>query len=221
MFANIRVNYRAIMMEHLANIEDDSVCVAAAERVESIAHLNDNQDDYIVNVPEDLFLQVNSANIAVPVHSAQDRIRSVLSRSVFGRTYLSEYFFTFDQWPEYMFDLFTSTNIQDYSYVNRNKICVFFWGNGGTFEIMSDLSHFFSPPPRATTAADRRQNESSRRKCMQLFSTYNDQRFNPNYARRYYFYSMIQRRMLFIDGQPRHYGQRQENGLLNRFPAWY
>lgn len=219
----------------LANIEEDDICIRAAENFELNNLLNDNEDAHILNVPEnllllndgndDLFLEIETNNNipvrSVPISSALQRIQNVWSRSVIGRTYLNEYFFSFDQWPQYMFDLFTSNNIQNYSYRDRNKICIFFWGNGGEFQIMANLCQFFAPPPRLTTANDHRANESSRRKCVELFNTYNQQRFNPNYSRRYYYYSMVERRMLYIDGQPRHYGQRQENGLLNRFPAWY
>lgn len=114
-------------------------------------------------------------------------------------------------WPPYMTELFVMYNIASYSYQNRNKICLFFWANGATYEVMSTLSEFFAPPERLLTGALRRDAQSSHRKCVDLFKTYKKERHNPRYSRKYYYYSMIEGRMLFLDNTPRHYGQRQSN----------
>lgn len=137
-----------------------------------------------------------------------------------AQSYLNEYFFNFEQWPSYMVELFILNNISMYTYSTRDKICLFFWGNGATIDVMMALSEFFAPPIKCSADEDRRQFESSSRKCEGLFATYRNARFNPAYFERYYYYNIIEGRMLYIDGRPRHYGHRQEDAVMDALPQW-
>lgn len=103
-----------------------------------------------------------------------------------------------------------------YSYGMRNKICLFFWGNGATIGIMTTLSKFFAPPVNENDP----QYIQSLRKCHGLFATYRNERLNPAYAQRYYYYNMLEKRMLYLDGQARHRGQRQSDGVSDALPIW-
>lgn len=120
----------------------------------------------------------------------------------------NDIFFPLQSWPTYMVEIFVLNNIAMYSYNNRNKICLFFWGNGAMIDQMFMLSSLFAPRIQQITREEQYQHESSKRKCIGLFSTYNENKNNPAYAETYYFYSMIEKRMLYIDGTPRHHGVR-------------
>lgn len=121
----------------------------------------------------------------------------------------SDIFYPLREWPSYLVELFVLNNVAMYTYSQRNKICLFFWGNGATIEQMFTLSRMYSPPVKQTTYEERYQYDSSKRKCIGLFNTYVENRTNPQYAEKYYFYSMIEKRMLYIDGKARRYGARQ------------
>lgn len=140
----------------------------------------------------------------------QNRINYVQNRVPIARVYLENHFFKLELWPSYMIKLFIQNNIAQYSYIVRNKIYLFFWGNGGTYEIMLNISSFYAPRVVLRTREEIYQFNESCRKCLLLFDTYSAQLNNPNYARSYYYYSIIGRRMLFLDGTPRHFGERQE-----------
>lgn len=149
------------------------------------------------------------------------RIRHVNYHSPIARTYLEDKFYTFENWPPYMTELFVLNNIQNYSYTMRNKICLFFWGNGSTYDVMSNLSDFYSQPPVLRTREEIHHNTESHRKCVNLFKSYSENLHNANYSRHYYFYNIHQNRMLYIDNRPRHYGVRQEETHLDRLPRWF
>lgn len=72
-----------------------------------------------------------------------------------------------------MVELFMLNNIAMYTYSMRNKICLFFWGNGAKADEMFTLSEFFAPP---ITAIQQRDYNESYRKCLGLFRTYREQR---------------------------------------------
>lgn len=181
------------------------------EQFNHMALLNDGNDEYFNNVewPNNHRSQ-----------SVDDKINSVLRCCITAKMYLVDSFYEFEHWPAYMKSLFVINNIQNYSYVMRNKICLFFWGNGATYEVMCNLCIFFSTKPTLKTERDRKKNECSHRKCRDLFRTYEQQKFNPAYSEKYYFYSMNECRMLYIDGTPRHFGQRA-TGVRNFVPRWY
>lgn len=138
-----------------------------------------------------------------------------------ARSIAEDLFFGLEQWPGYMVDLFVLKHIGEYSYSDRNKICLFFWGNGAQIETMFTLSELLAPHAKLKSLEDTRQFEQSRRKCEGLFKTYSNERFNPQYASRYYYFNLIERRMLFIDNKPRHFGQRQEDHHMDRGGLWY
>lgn len=209
----------------LSNVEEDNICLAALQIFEENGLMSAEEDELLLQIPDELFSSNNALpppapmpliNVPNPL-SAQDLIQQAYSRSPIARVYLEDHFYAFTMWPEYMVNLFVTKNIQNYSYSDRNKICLFFWGNGATFEVMETISHYFAPPPTMITA----ENVSSRNKCRALFNTYTQQRLNPAYAQRYYYFNIHEGRMLFIDGRPRHYGHRQENTVRDRFPSWY
>lgn len=151
---------------------------------------------------------MNSSNANKWSSVVEERIKKTYDTKILARPYLQENFFAFENWPSYMVELFILNNIAMYSYSLRNKICLFFWGNGASIEIMITLSEFFAPPLKLVTSEQNRQYNESLRKCHGLFATYNKEKFNPAYSQKYYYYNMYENRMLFIDGQPRHYGQR-------------
>lgn len=147
-------------------------------------------------------------------------IENTYQNSFLARSYLNEHFFAFEQWPPYMVELFILNNILMYTYSTRNKVCLFFWGNGATLDEMMTCSEFFAPPINRATDQERRQYLESSRKCEGLFQTYHNARFNPDYSQRYYYYSIMDGKMLYIDGRSRHYGRRQEDERMDAIPEW-
>lgn len=134
--------------------------------------------------------------------------------------YAAELFFPLSSWPGFMVELFVLNNIAKYSYSMRNKICLFFWGNGGTLEKLNTLSEIYSPKLELKTQEQKRQYSESWRKCEGLFKTYSEQSLNPANSERYYYFSLMENRMLYMDGRPRHFGHRQSDSESNRMPAW-
>lgn len=213
---------------------DDLLCISAAERADFDCALNDGQDRLFINLPEES--NVPQPQIIAPGTSfrtpaetnnvnwsneATARINIVHSQSPLARIYLEDSFYRFEQWPAYMVELFVLNSIQNYSYAMRNKICLFFWGNGATYEIMSKLSTFYAPKALLRTREEQYQFNASHRKCEDLFKTYREQLHNPSYSGKYYYYNIHTGRMLYIDNRPRHYGIRQEEPYLDRFPSWF
>lgn len=229
-------------LREFQNEIDDNICVQAAERAEVKLLLNDGQD-HIFSSLEDFPDQTSrSEPIIEPqqsvepsfnhwVHGGQNisKWSTAVERSIqhtyknksMARDYLQNYFFSFEDWPCYMVELFVLNSIAMYSYNMRNKICLFFWGNGATIDIMFTLSEFFAPPVKMITHVQQNQYNESVRKCQGLFETYERERMNPAYSQRYYFYSLYENKMLYIDGRARHYGRRQEDSVLDGFPIWY
>lgn len=126
------------------NVEQNNLPAGHAHVAEQNDELNNADENNLLlqNLAEIFDVEQNNpliahAHVALPsvlqVISIEDRIRSSYSRSPIGRIYLENRFYRFNMWPNYMVDLFLSTNIQNYSYVKRNKICLFFWGNGTTY----------------------------------------------------------------------------------------
>lgn len=149
-------------------------------------------------------------------HAVKSHLNNIYHQNSLAREIASTMFFSLESWPSYMVELFVLNNIANYTYSMRNKICLFFWGNGGTVEDMFTLSELFAPKIANTYEQQRALNENQR-KCIGLFQTYNEQRSNPHYGGNYYFYSMIENRMLFIDGSARHFGKKQANKSNFRF----
>lgn len=119
----------------------------------SFFYLDDGYDHLFLNVeqnnmPPRLITTVSNSK---SIHNnVQNRIEGVYSRSAFARIYLENHFYGFNMSSGYMVNLFISTNIQNYSYTARNRICLFFQGTGATYEIMVDIRSFFALPPRLT-----------------------------------------------------------------------
>lgn len=155
--------------------------------------LNDGNDEIFKNFPLDeiLFRQTESsshlsstkpqikANAKKLSNYVQDRITYVRKNNPIAQTYLEDMFFNFEAWPFYMAELFVGKNIADFSYSVRNKICLFFWGNGGTYEIMYALNMFFGPRASLKKPEEQYQFENSCRKARDLFKTYSEQCHNP------------------------------------------
>lgn len=195
-----------------ASNEEDEICLSAALKHETNEALNNGQEIIHLAV-----LTRANQNAMAWTESVRMRINSVRNNCPIARKYLENYFFGFEQWPPYMTELFVTNNISNYSYAMRNKICIFFWGNGAQFETMWVLSQYYAPRETLRTLYQQRKSEESCRKCKGLFKTYAEQKYNPLYAERYYFYSMIENRMLFLDGKPRFNGERREDYQRNVF----
>lgn len=150
----------------------------------------------------------------------EKHMKSVYRSNSLARSYAAEIFFPLEDWPAYMVELFVLNDIASYSYVTRNKICLFFWGNGSTIKNLFALSEMFAPKVPRKTHEQQKQFEESTRKCIGLFETYEEQKMNPNYSQKYYYYSLMENRMLYMDGRPRHFAKRQEDPRLDLWPAW-
>lgn len=192
------------MMEQILNDfysnADDDFCLEEAKKMEA----DDLRHNSMNRISSRIDCQGPSVDSNVTVY---DSIEKTYRCKTLARPYLQEYFFSFESWPTYILELFIKNNIAEYSYVTRNKICLFFYGNGASLEIMQTLSEFFAP---CIKECQIRAFDESLRKCRGLFNTYIKERYNPAYTQRYYYYNMIENRMLFLDGTPRHYGQRKE-----------
>lgn len=134
------------------------------------------------------------------------RINEVRANKIIAGA-LEDMFFSFENWPAYMVNLFVQIN----SYAMRKKICLFFWGNGSPIDTMLNLSLHYAPRINLRTHEEITQYAQSKRKCYGLFKSYSENRFNANYNENYYYYDIIQKKMLYIDGKPRHFGRRQEH----------
>lgn len=187
---------------------NDELCDRAAEQVENVQNQIQQRNESGVRGIQSVR---DIRNTEKPLQQnisagAKGRIKTICRTKVLAYPYLIDQFFSFEKWPNYMVELFVLNNVAMYTYTMRNKICLFFFGNGAKIDVMFTLSEFFAPP---MTAIQQRDYNQSYRKCIGLFRTYAEQRTNPAYSQRYYYYNMIERRMLFLDGVPRHYGQRQ------------
>lgn len=178
---------------------------------------NDGYNDLLARMN----LDTNRSNTS-PLYSMEQhwlpevrlRIEKVRRENQIARLYMENHFYIFEKWPAYITNIFVSKNIAEYNYRDRNKICLFFFGNGATFDLMTNLSEFFANRPKLN---QRQKYEIKYRKCEYLFRIYSTQRHNPNYSERYYYYSIHENRMLYLDGMPRHFGQRQENNFSMHF----
>lgn len=85
---------------------------------------------------------------------------------------------------------------------------------------MNTFSEIYSPKLELRTQEQQRQYNESWRKCEGLFKTYSEQSLNPAYSEKYYYYSLMENRMLYIDGRPRHFGKRVQDPQTGRLPAW-
>lgn len=209
------------------NSVDDEMCAMAADQSESrqsndqtytdFFEMNSTDDDLCARataqIEQDNSVRQNDA-------SNETKIRRIIEGSPAAKYYSENFFYKFEMWPKYLKDMFVSNSIQKYTYAMRNKICLFFWGNGGTYEIMKGLSEYFSPQSSLKTYNERREYSSSHHKCQQLFKTYSEQLHNPNYCERYYYYNIHRGCMLYMDNVPRVYGQRQRRNE-HMPPSWY
>lgn len=208
-----------------ADSEEDQICIEAVQNLENSIEwqlLNDGEDNIFANIEHS---SGSSRSIQINdeprwTDAVKRSIETTYQNSPLAIRYLNEYFYAFEQWPTYIVELFVLNNISMYTYSTRNKICLFFWGNGATIDIMTTLSEFFAPPIKCSTDEEHRQYQESSRKCEGLFTTYRNERLNPAYYERYYYYNITERRMLYIDGRPRHYGHRQEDANMDAVPEW-
>lgn len=203
--------------------EDDNLCAKAAEEAEK------KNSDPVAGTSVDPSLSSTlytiknvRENEEKPKWSiaVMNRLKELYRSNPTADLYAAEMFFPLTSWPDYMVELFVLSNIANYSYSTRNKICLFFWGNGGTLEILNTFSGIYAPKLELATQEQQRQYNESWRKCEGLFKTYTEQCLNPAYFERYYYYSLMENRMLYIDGRPRHFGRRQEDSGFDPMPAW-
>lgn len=152
--------------------------------------------------------------------AVKNQLKNAYSQNRRAEWWTAEMFFPLKSWPPYMVELFVLKNIAMFTYSDRNKICLFFWGNGATIETLFTVSKLYAPRLDLRTQEQQRQYSESTRKCEGLFKTYNENKFNPAYATRYYYYSLMENRMLYLDGRARHFGQRQEDPILDQVEAW-
>lgn len=167
------------------DFEGDEICLLASE------------ENYISGE--------NRARWSYHVRCTIDRIRT---ENELARVYIENYFYQFEKWPYYITEIFVMKNIANWSYKDRNKICIFFFGNGGTLDIMTNISHFYSP---TVIRVMQKRYDIKYKKCTDLFMTYQRNLYNPAYAERYYYYSIEDKLMLYLDQTPRRNGQRVEN----------
>lgn len=152
---------------------------------------------------------------------AKKQVNKAFKENSLAQNIVEDLFFSLEQWPSYMVDLFVTKHVGQYSYSDRNKICLFFWGNGARITTLFTLSELLAPHAKLTNTDLTNQYNQSAKKCEGLFATYDKEKFNPQYSRRYYYYNMIERRMLYLDNRPRHYGIRQEDPMMDRLGIWY
>lgn len=181
---------------------------------------NVNEDLATVLLPENniQYQQKNTMNRFKWTKLVRNRIDLVGQKDFIAKNYLNNHFFCFELWPPYLVELFVRNCIADFSYVLRNKICIFFWGNGATFETMQVLSSYYSIQ---TKKQDLRSYEKSCHKCVALFKMYTDKRFDYDFSHKYYYYNVNKQIMVYVDGTVRSVGERQENSYYNNFPIWY
>lgn len=212
---------------------DDDLCKDALEKYEL---LNDGQDYLFTDIDIEMRPHSVSSGAAWSSHvpskkwhetkkpielkgcsdAAKNHLNQVFKSKTLARSIAENIFFSLEQWPGYMVDMFVLKHVGQYSYSDRNKICLFFYGNGAQIETMFTLSELLAPHARLLSYEDKQQHEQSRQKCEGLFQTYSKERFNPNYTERYYYYSLMERRMLYLDHKPRHFGKRQEDPRMDR-----
>lgn len=204
--------------DFFGNSTDDELCAMASAQTESRLSIEaiTQQFNATQNAEDEICLMAVAQTERNDVGMTINRI---MRENPAAKYYSENMFYKFELWPKYLRDLFVTHSIQNYTYSMRNKICIFFWGNGGTYEIMSTLSEYFAPRLSTNTYKERREYTSSHYKCQQLFKTYSEQLHNPNYYERYYYYNIHQGRMLYMDNVPRCYGQRQPRNP--QLPSWY
>lgn len=226
----------ANLSKHLANTDDDILCVQAAENIEkkiAIDDLNAGAGSSTTNGPEQEVIDPSFVNTFHTTKGkgnetereklsveAKAQIQKALKSSSLANIYASELFFPLESWPAYMVEMFVLNNVAMYTYTMRNKICLFFWGNGATIDQLFSLSELFAPRVQMITHEQQQQFEGSRRKCEMLFETYNKEKMNPVFCSKYYYYNLMENRMLYMDGRARHFGQRQEDAELDKLPLW-
>lgn len=191
----------------------DELCVLALERMEYKSMLNDGNDNSIMQADSEVTQTVSNGTSVVEV-----RILNIMSSNYLAKAYIDNMFYSFASWPTYMKEVFVLTHIMHYNYATRNKICLFFWGNGATCEIMFNLSFFFGPQINIRNYEDAKADERSRKKCVGLFKTYSKELHNPQYNQRYYYFNIHIGCMLYIDGTPRRNGRRTNE--IPRIPRW-
>lgn len=162
----------------------------------------------------EIFPRENNMNKSQWSDVVKKRIESVRRENVLAPA-LEDTFWKFEDWPAYMVELFVLNNVSMYSYRNRNKISLFFWGNGATVNTMFQLSEIYAPRISLLSYQNQRDFSQSKKKCIDLFKTYSEQLFNPNYSMNYYYYNLTEKRMLYIDNNQRHHGTRQEQTSYN------
>lgn len=230
--------------ELLKNSNEDLLCSSALETYEL---LNDGEDNLFKNIEEgtnsaqssntDKKTKASSTShepssttwhvtkklieLKGCSEEAKKQVKKAFEKNSLAQNIVEDLFFNLDQWPSYMVDLFVTKHIGQYSYSDRNKICLFFWGNGARITTLFTFSELLAPRAKLTNTELTNQYNQSLKKCEGLFATYDKERFNPQYSQRYYYYNMIERRMLYIDNRPRHYGIRQEDPMMDRLGIWY
>lgn len=215
------MSYSQTVSEFQNSVNDD-FCLQSANNAELLKLLNDGEDYVFNKVDEKQELEKQKKNdqekpnVSDIRHlektsneskwsvAVKQRIQNVYNDKIFAKPYLEDQFYSFEKWPPYMVELFILNNISSYSYSLRNKICLFFFGNGAKFEVMFTLIAFFAPTDNISSS----EYKSSYQKCVGLFKTYESEKYNPAYSSRYYYYNMIENRMLYLDGVQRHYGLR-------------
>lgn len=137
--------------KHLASTDDDILCVQAAENIEKKVTTDDSSEQKVIDpsfvhtfhTTKDEGNQTEGKGLLSVEARAQ--IQKALKSNSMANIYASELFFPLESWPTYMVELFVLNNVAMYSYAMRNKICLFFWGNGGTIDKLFTMSELFAP----------------------------------------------------------------------------
>ena len=158
--------------ENFLSVDCDAICVSAIEKFECEILLNDGYDNIFAECQREKQYSVNTVD---------NIIESVLRRKTVARTYINTFFFNFSMWPIYIKEIFVRTHIINYSYTTRNKIYLFFWGNGATCDIMFCLSEFFGPKVHIKLLQQQKKLDTHQRKCLGLFRTYTEQKYNSQW----------------------------------------
>lgn len=192
-------------------LDDDIICLSGLDIYESGLILNDGNDDIFNHVEQPAHNNIHSDIQKKQLkwsYRARERILYIREHYPAAQAFLDDFFYNFEFWPPYMVDLFVLNSIAMYSYSMRNKICLFFFGNGGNYDIFFKLSQYFAIKSSIDSYDKYRDYQRSRRKAEDLFKTYSREINNPDYARQYYFYSIEDKLMMYLDNTPRRNGGR-------------